>query len=65
MSRANIWFVIDGIVVTPARNCLSGITRKNLHLAIGDKFKHEEREIHEKEISRATESFMTGTYVVL
>ena len=38
LSRANVWFVIDDIVVTPIGNNLRGITRKNLHLAIGSQF---------------------------
>jgi len=38
-SRANIWLIFGDTIVTPIGNNLRGITRKQLHIAIGSEFK--------------------------
>lgn len=62
-SNANVFFVIDGDVVTPsqtARN-LKGITKAAVHAAFRDDgVETYEREIAEADIARATECFLTS-----
>ena len=61
VSRSNIFIIRDGIIITPRKNILPGITRSTLiHLA-GELFPVEEREIPVKELYLADEVFMTGT----
>ena len=75
-SRSNIWLVFGDTVTTPIGNNLRGITRKQLNLAMSDKFKvnlkpkpikmsktlkHIERDVKVDEIEQATEAFITST----
>jgi len=64
LSRANIWLVLDGIVVTPTRGCLSGVTRGNLIKMISESDSGiivSERDIESHEILKATEVFCTAS----
>ena len=62
LSRSNMWFVIDGVIVTPENNCLKGITAKNVMKSLGNQseLKHCYRDIHATEIQNATEAFITS-----
>ena len=64
LSRSNMWFVIDGVIVTPKHNCLKGITAKNVMKSLQNQseFKHCYRDIHANEIHNATEAFITSRY---
>lgn len=61
-ARSNVFFVFPNRkLVTPGKDILFGITRKQiLHLAEGH-YEIEEREIHQSEIRHASEVFITGT----
>jgi len=62
LSRANIWFVIDGIYVTPKKGCLAGITRANIHRAIAEAgLKSCERDIKASEIGKSSEAFYSAS----
>ena len=60
-SNSNIWFVLEGKVVTPASGNLSGLTRKSL-VALFEQAGHNEieRDIHSEELTGATECFVTS-----
>lgn len=60
--RANVFIVIqDGTLITPSRNILPGVTRKNV-LEIAKKYyKVEERDISIEELKAAKEVFLTST----
>jgi branched-chain amino acid aminotransferase len=60
---ANIFFVIDGDLHTPAPDCfLNGITRRTvISLARQNQMKVIERQIAPDELARATEVFLAGT----
>lgn len=59
--RANIFAVIDGVLVTPAHNILKGVLRRQvMHLAKG-LLPVEERDITLKELKSAGEVFITST----
>jgi branched-chain amino acid aminotransferase len=60
---ANIFFVMDGELHTPAPDCfLDGITRRSvMSLARRRQMKVVERHIASAEIGRATEVFLAGT----
>lgn len=63
LATANIWFVKDGVVVTPAANgtFLAGITRlRVLGLMRDAGYKVEERTVKTEEILNADELFSTG-----
>ena len=62
LSRSNMWFVIDGVIVTPENNCLKGITAKNVMKSLGNQseLKHCYRDIPATEIQNATEAFITS-----
>ena len=59
--RANIFAVLDGVLVTPSENILKGVIRKQvLHLAKG-LLPAEERPLLLEELARAKEVFITST----
>jgi len=63
-SHSNIFFVIDGILRThpESESILSGITRKHaIEAALKCGIKVEEKAVHEKELHRASEAFITNT----
>ena len=64
LSRSNIWFIIDGVIVTPKNNCLKGITAKNVMKSLENQseFKYCYRDIHASEIHNATEAFITSRF---
>lgn len=58
----NIFIIKKGILSTPSRGCLKGITRETvLALAAQNKMKTEERLITRHEVYAAEECFLTGT----
>ena len=60
--RCNFFIVTqDNAVVTPARNILLGVTRKNVMALAAAKYKVEERDILVEEIYQAKEAFLTST----
>lgn len=60
-SNSNVWFVLDGRVVTPATGNLLGLTRKSL-VGLLKRAGHDdiERPIHNEELAGATECFVTS-----
>ena len=59
---SNIFAVINGILVTPKKGVLMGVTRqKVLAVAQNLNFKIEEREIHRDKLKSASEIFLTCT----
>ena len=64
LSRSNMWFVIDGVIVTPKHNCLKGITAKNVMKSLENQseFKYCYRDIHASEIQNAKEAFKNNIY---
>lgn len=59
--RANVFAVIDGVLVTPAENILKGVIRRQvLHLAKG-LLRVEERAVTLSELKTAEEVFITST----
>ncbi len=60
-SNSNIWFVLNGEVVTPASGNLLGLTRKVL-VGLFDRTGHKniERDIHGEQLSNVTECFVTS-----
>ena len=60
--RCNFFIVTqDNVVVTPSRNILKGITRKNVMALAAAKYKVEERDILLEEVYQAKETFLTST----
>ncbi|SIT77986.1 aminotransferase class IV [Pontibacter indicus] len=60
--RCNFFLVThDNTVVTPAKNILKGITRKNVLLLAGRRYKTEVRDIRLEEVLQAKECFLTST----
>ncbi|MCX6712308.1 MAG: aminotransferase class IV [Candidatus Vogelbacteria bacterium] len=61
-TRSNFFIVKKGVLITPAKDILKGLTRdKTIQLAKKAKFKVEEREVAEKEVFNADEAFITTT----
>ncbi|MBV8060701.1 MAG: aminotransferase class IV [Alphaproteobacteria bacterium] len=61
---SNFFCVIDGVLCTPRRGMLYGVTRATLiDLARGLDIKVEERDIATTELTRATEAFTSSTYI--
>ncbi len=60
-SRSNIFMIVNGKVVTPARNILHGITRKHVLKSIEGRFPYEIRDIQMSELRKAEEVFLTST----
>lgn len=61
VARNNIFFFIEGILVTPKENILLGITRKHVIEIAKQHFKVEERSVSLEEMWLADEVFLTGT----
>ena len=60
-SNSNVWFVLDGRVVTPAAGNLLGLTRKSLvGLLERAGYGGIERPVHSEELANATECFVTS-----
>lgn len=60
-SNSNVWFVIDGQVVTPSSGNLRGLTKAAIHEACGARdFETLERDIHVDELAGATECFVSS-----
>ena len=61
--RSNIFMVTyDNIIVTPARNMLKGITRKNIiQVAATQNWKLEQRDISLEEMKSAKEVFISSS----
>ena len=60
--RCNFFLVThDDTVVTPAKNILKGITRKNVLTLAGKRYKTEVRDIRLEEVLQAKECFLTST----
>ncbi len=60
-SNSNVWFVLDGKVVTPAGGNLDGLTRKSL-VGLYKKANIDvmQRPVHSEELSNAKECFVTS-----
>jgi D-alanine transaminase/branched-chain amino acid aminotransferase len=60
--RSNFFLVTgDGVLVTPSRNILEGVTRKHLLALAGQVMAVEVRDVHTSEFSTAREAFLTST----
>lgn len=60
--RSNFFLVTkEGVVVTPHRNVLHGVTRQNLISLAGKKYPVEERDVKLEEVFDAAEAFITST----
>lgn len=60
--RANVFFVMEGRLITPARNVLEGITRKKvLQCAAEENIAVEEGDVHLTMLPACTEAFITST----
>ena len=60
-SNSNVWFVLDGRIVTPATGNLPGLTRKSLvGLLEQAGYDDSERSLHNDELPNATECFVTS-----
>jgi branched-chain amino acid aminotransferase len=60
-SNSNVWFVINGQLVTPGRGNLKGLTKMHIHKALsGTDITSEESDIHVNELYDATECFVTS-----
>ena len=59
---ANIFAIVDGVVVTPDSGCLEGITRQSVFDLCGElAVPSEARPLHAAELRQAQEVFMTTT----
>lgn len=61
VTRSNFFLVRDGVVVTPDRHILFGVTRKKVIELARMFYRVEERTVKIEEIRDADECFMTGT----
>jgi branched-chain amino acid aminotransferase len=60
-SNSNVWFVIDGRLLTPASGNLRGLTKKALHSALKEAgMASEETDIHADRLAQAGEGFVTS-----
>ena len=60
--RSNVFIITkDNKLVTPARNILAGVTRKNVMALAAEKMAVEERDITTEELMNAAEVFLTST----
>lgn len=59
--RANVFAVINNVLVTPAHDMLKGITRKFVLEQAASFMSVEERDIHPEELNHASEIFLTST----
>lgn len=61
-SRCNLFLVqADGRLLTPGRDVLAGVTRRNLLAAVADELEVDERDVPLEELGRAREAFVTST----
>jgi len=61
VSRSNFFIIKDGVIITPNKNILSGITRASVIALAKELYRVEEREVSLDEVLKADEAFMTGT----
>jgi D-alanine transaminase/branched-chain amino acid aminotransferase len=61
VSRSNFFIIRDKTLVTPEKNVLHGITRKTVLNLARDILTVEERDLSLKELTTASEAFITGT----
>ncbi len=60
-SNSNVWFVIDGSLLTPGRGNLAGLTKLHLHKALkAQGIESEETDIHVDQLVNASECFVTS-----
>lgn len=60
-SNSNIWFVVDGKLVTPAGGNLDGLTRRTLISLFADaNIEVVQRPVYNAELTEATECFVTS-----
>lgn len=65
-SRSNIFFVKDGVVMTPKSGMLEGVTRKSvLSICIKNKIPYKVQDIKRDDIYLMDEVFMTGSTIEL
>ncbi len=60
-SRSNVFVIKDGIIATPDKNILKGITRKNILKMVEDHLQVQIRPVTLKEVYEADEVFITST----
>jgi len=61
-SRANFFCVLDGVLCTPGKNVLDGVTRKViLEIAGALDIPAETRDLYPEDLERATEAFLSGS----
>ena len=61
VSRSNFFIIRDGVLITPGKNVLHGVTRKTVIEISKQVMKVEERDIPVSELFLANEVFLTGT----
>ena len=61
VSRSNFFIIRNGILITPEKNVLHGITRKTVLNLASDIMKVEERDLAVRELDTAEEAIITGT----
>lgn len=61
VSRSNFFIIRDGVLITPLKNVLHGITRKTVIEFARQVMQVEERDIPVEELWQADEAFITGT----
>ena len=61
VSRSNFFIIKDRTLITPEKNVLHGITRKTVLNLARDILTVEERDLSLKELTTASEAFITGT----
>jgi len=60
-ANSNVWFVIEGRLVTPASGNLKGLTKKHIHRALTDSgINGVEADLHVSELQGASECFVTS-----
>jgi D-alanine transaminase/branched-chain amino acid aminotransferase len=59
--RANVFFVLDQEIFTPAEKILRGITRKHILMLASKSFKIHETEVPLEYLARASEMFITSS----
>ncbi len=65
-SRANFFCVIEGVLCTPGKNTLDGVTRKVvLEIARELNIPVDERTLRPEDLKKATEAFVSGSYAEL
>jgi branched-subunit amino acid aminotransferase/4-amino-4-deoxychorismate lyase len=65
-TRSNFFCVLDGVLVTPKRGMLDGITRRVvLQLAAALQLPTDQRDLFPADLTRATEAFTTGSVAEL